>query len=303
MPTRSCIDPARLSARNLGTPMRRLRGAAIVIALLASLAFSGSAMAGTPISWLTVNQANGWGAGTVTSTPSGIQCGSTCRVYFNAGTSVTLTAVASAGSAFARWSWRVQRHLPDLHRRPERGHVGHRYVRSRVSGAARRGHRGQRHILGSVYYLRCGNNSYYSCWAYLAEGSDITLQAVPADHWVFTGWSGACSGSADTCVVSMSEARSVTAIFTPLYRARVLTDGSGLGSVTSSPGGIDCGGGGACEAEFVERHRAHADRGGQARLDIHWLGERGRRHLQRHVADLHHHHGLTRTGRWRTSNG
>jgi hypothetical protein len=46
----------------------------------------------------------GTGTGTVTSTPAGINCGSTCSAPFAYGTAVTLTAAPAQGSAFAGWS-------------------------------------------------------------------------------------------------------------------------------------------------------------------------------------------------------
>jgi hypothetical protein len=46
----------------------------------------------------------GNGTGTVTSNPSGIDCGSTCTASFKSGTKVTLTAAAASGSTFAGWS-------------------------------------------------------------------------------------------------------------------------------------------------------------------------------------------------------
>jgi len=52
---------------------------------------------------LTVSKA-GSGSGTVTSSPSGINCGATCSASFAAGTMVTLTAAADAGSTFTGWS-------------------------------------------------------------------------------------------------------------------------------------------------------------------------------------------------------
>jgi hypothetical protein len=52
---------------------------------------------------LSVSKA-GTGSGTVTSNPSGINCGSTCSAQFNSGTQVTLTATAASGSTFAGWS-------------------------------------------------------------------------------------------------------------------------------------------------------------------------------------------------------
>lgn len=46
----------------------------------------------------------GSGAGTVTSTPAGIQCGVTCSTMFDFGTTVTLSAEPMGDSTFAGWS-------------------------------------------------------------------------------------------------------------------------------------------------------------------------------------------------------
>src|SRR5215204_4793377 len=47
---------------------------------------------------------NGRGSGTVTSSPSGISCGTTCSPSFSGGTTVTVTVVPASGSVFAGWS-------------------------------------------------------------------------------------------------------------------------------------------------------------------------------------------------------
>jgi PKD repeat protein len=52
---------------------------------------------------LTVTKA-GTGSGTVTSSPSGIDCGSTCSAQFTFGATVDLTATPDAGSVFDSWS-------------------------------------------------------------------------------------------------------------------------------------------------------------------------------------------------------
>lgn len=57
----------------------------------------------TPGISLTVIRA-GSGSGTVTSSPSGINCGSTCSATFTSGAVVTLTATAASGSTFAGWN-------------------------------------------------------------------------------------------------------------------------------------------------------------------------------------------------------
>jgi len=49
-------------------------------------------------------QKSGSGSGTVTSSPSGINCGSDCTETYNAGMIVTLTAMAGSGSTFEGWS-------------------------------------------------------------------------------------------------------------------------------------------------------------------------------------------------------
>ena len=46
----------------------------------------------------------GSGSGTVTSSPSGIDCGTTCTADFATGTAVTLTAVSGPASTFAGWA-------------------------------------------------------------------------------------------------------------------------------------------------------------------------------------------------------
>ena len=45
----------------------------------------------------------GTGAGTISSQPTGIDCGKTCSATFDEGTGVTLTAAAAAGSEFGGW--------------------------------------------------------------------------------------------------------------------------------------------------------------------------------------------------------
>jgi hypothetical protein len=47
---------------------------------------------------------NGTGTGTVTSSPAGINCGTTCNSAFAFGTNVTLTATPATGSLFAGWA-------------------------------------------------------------------------------------------------------------------------------------------------------------------------------------------------------
>jgi virginiamycin B lyase len=47
---------------------------------------------------------SGGGSGTVTSSPSGINCGPTCSASFDTGRQITLSVAAASGSTFAGWS-------------------------------------------------------------------------------------------------------------------------------------------------------------------------------------------------------
>ena len=58
--------------------------------------------------------------------------------------------------------------------------------------------------------IDCGNG----CSAAFAPNTVITLTATPTAGSLFSGWSGACTGSTNSCQVTMDAAKSVTATFT-----------------------------------------------------------------------------------------
>jgi len=88
--------------------------------------------------------------------------------------------------------------------------------------------------------IKCGND----CTQTYTSGTTVTLTAKASRGSTFGGWSGACTGTG-SCVVSMTEARSVTATFTTGgssgFVLTVTKAGAGSGTVTSSPAGIKCG--------------------------------------------------------------
>ncbi len=81
-------------------------------------------------------------------------------------------------------------------------------------------------------------------------GTVVTLTAAPSITSTFTGWSGRCSGTG-LCVVTMTANTNVTATFTAITRALTVNlTGTGSGSVTSAPAGINCPAG-LCSTGFV----------------------------------------------------
>jgi hypothetical protein len=82
----------------------------------------------------------------------------------------------------------------------------------------------------------------------LDNGATVSVLAVPAAGFAFSSWSGACSGVAPSCVLSVGAETTATATF---VRAtlRVSAAVTGKGKVTSSPAGIACPG--ACKTAFA----------------------------------------------------
>lgn len=186
------------------------------------------------------------GSGTVTSSPAGINCGSTCSASFSGDSSVVLTASPLAGYVFAGWSGACSGTasctvVMDSSKNVVAEFVpGFRLTTSRIGSGT---------VTSSPAGINCGT----TCSASFSSGTRVVLTASPARGYVFAGWSGACSGT-DPCTVVMDSAKSVTATFTliaPPPNAYVLTvNKSGSGTVTSSPAGINCGA--TCSASFSD---------------------------------------------------
>jgi hypothetical protein len=195
---------------------------------------------------LTVGK-DGTGSGSVTSNPAGIVCGATCADDFANGATVTLTAVAAAGSSFTGWSGACSGASAtctvtlDVARS-----VTATFTLLPVQITVAKAGLGSGSVTSSPAGIDCGT----TCSASLANGTTVTLTAVAAAGSSFTGWSGACSGASATCTVTLSVARSVTATFALLpVHLTVTKDGTGSGTVKSTPAEIACGL--TCEADFT----------------------------------------------------
>ena len=175
------------------------------------------------------------GTGTVTSSPSGINCGADCSETYNDGTSVTLTATPGVGQGFTGWG----------------GACSGTSTTCTLSMTAARSVSATFAPLptyqldvavtgsGSVTSSPSGINCGADCLETYVAGTVVTLSQTPASGFEFAGWSGACTGTGP-CSVTMDAAKSVTATFTPIQRT-LTTNVVGSGSVTSSPAGVDCG--------------------------------------------------------------
>ena len=190
----------------------------------------------------------GTGAGTVTGAGGAVDCGATCNALFSAGVTVTLTAAASAGSAFTGWSGACAGTATTCAVRMDRAQAvtaTFTSLRTYPLTVTRSG-TGAGTVVSSPAGIQCGA----TCSALFGADAVVTLYATPAGGSAFHGWSGACAGYQSACVLTMSSAREATAIFlSGLPQLTIVKSGTGAGTVTSSPAGIDCGA--TCTARFA----------------------------------------------------
>ena len=201
----------------------------------------------TQIFPLTVNP-TGDGAGSVASSPVGIDCGAVCSANFNSGTPVTLTATAAPGSTFTGWSGggcsgtgpcNITISAPTM--------VTAGFARFPVLTVSESGDGA---VTSNPTGINCGPAAA-QCSAAFAPGTTVTLTATPGGGAMFAGWvGGGCSGTGG-CTVTLTAATTVSATFVPIGAAVLTVSESGDGTVTSNPPGINCGpGAGQCSATF-----------------------------------------------------
>jgi Divergent InlB B-repeat domain/Putative Ig domain len=180
----------------------------------------------------------GDGSGSVSSSPGGIdRCGApggSCQASFEDATTVTLTPSPGSGSTFAGWTGG--------------GCSGTGPCVTSLTGDTRVTARFDKKVsaptlrtltvdlngggLGSVTDAGGAISCPGSCAHGFADGTRVTLTALPGKGSRFTGWSGGgCSGT-DTCEVALGADQTVTANFsktppqTRILKARISKDGT-----------------------------------------------------------------------------
>ncbi|CAK0780704.1 hypothetical protein CCP4SC76_7560004 [Gammaproteobacteria bacterium] len=170
---------------------------------------------------ITVNKS---GNGTVTSSPTGINCGSTCSASFASGTSLTLTASPASGYTFAGWSGDCSGVSACTVSMTATKNVTATFTA--VTFMLSVSKIGSGTVTSSPTGINCGS----TCSANLASGASMTLTATPATGSTFAGWSGACTNSSGTCALTMDATKNVMATFTD-----TLNNLSSTNSATAKP--------------------------------------------------------------------
>lgn len=184
----------------------------------------------------------GNGTGSVTS-PVGLNCVITagitsgnCSVNVTDGSSVTLTASATSPNSFRAWSGDCASSTGNTctltmntNRAP-----GARFDAPVPLTATPNG-TGNGSILASgvIACTRTNNVNTGTCSSNVNFGTVVTLTASAGSFSTFTGWTGACTGSASTCQVTMDQARTVGATFTrQIFMVNLVLNGTGTGGVS-----------------------------------------------------------------------
>ena len=149
--------------------------------------------------------------GKVTSSPSGIDCGSACLAGFNSGTQVVLQAVPEPGYVFSGWggscasfgsgactlTMTANRSVTASFATVNPGEYS---LTVSVTGSGS--------VTSSPSGISCGS----SCSHSYSSGTSVSLTAAAASGYQFSGWYGPCSGTG-SCVVTMDKVQLVTAKF------------------------------------------------------------------------------------------
>jgi phospholipase C len=163
----------------------------------------------------------GAGAGTVTSSPAGINCSNSstsgCTASFTQGTAVTLSATPITNDTFVGWSGgctgaancSVTLSAASSVTATFGGSLPppNSYQLTVVLAGA-----GAGTVTSSPTGISCSNSSTATCTASFTQGTAVTLSAAPITNDTFAGWSGGCTGTTN-CSVTLSAASSVTATF------------------------------------------------------------------------------------------
>lgn len=155
-------------------------------------------------------QVNVVGSGVVSSTPAGIDCGSTCDALFGLNETVRLTPVPADGYTFNGWSGACSGMGDCDVLMTEAKAVTATFVPVTYPVSVHIAGTGSGAVAGTPSDIDC---SVGTCTGFFDHGTSVRLDAVASIGSSFDGWSGACTGT-DTCEFTVTGSREVTATFT-----------------------------------------------------------------------------------------
>lgn len=183
---------------------------------------------------LTVSK-TGNGSGTITTNPAGINCGNDCSGNYDLDSEVTLTATPGGSSVFSGWSGDPDCSDGVVTMSSAKSCTATFTVQVLRTLTVTKSGSGSGTVTSNPSGIDCGSD----CNQQYNNNTQVTLTATPNSGSTFAGWSG--NSDCSDGVVTMNANKSCTATFSPSFTLTVSKAGTGAGTVTSSPTGINCG--------------------------------------------------------------
>lgn len=156
----------------------------------------------------------GLGGGSIVSNPAGLNCSAPCTRSFNNNSSIVLTAVPNAVSAFSGWSGACTGTMASTTLMVANGSTCTatftllpQFPLTVVPAGT-----GSGNVTSSPPGINCSP----TCTANFVQTTSITLTATPTPVSAFGGWSGTCTGTSLTTTFTMNASSTCTATFTPI---------------------------------------------------------------------------------------
>jgi hypothetical protein len=188
---------------------------------------------------VTVNR-SGTGSGTITSSPTAINCANDCSATYVKDTTVSLTAVAAAGSAFAGWSGNADCSDGSITVNADinctatfnltSAYTLTTNIANEITSSGSAGGR----IISNPIGIDCGTD----CTETYPSGRVVTLAPIAAANSKFAGWTGDADCT-DGSVI-MYSSKTCTAKFA-IAAVILSVSKQGKGKIASATSGIDCG--------------------------------------------------------------
>ena len=191
---------------------RSALGLAIGFALVSAGCGSFQSQDSTSVAALSLVVAGDFSGGSIVSQPAGIDCGSVCSSVFDTGTKVDLTVTTSDSSDFVGWEGACTGSSPTCSLTMDAGKNVTATFRSKNNRAnldVSLGGAGGGSVSSQPFGIQCAG----SCSGGFDKGTMLTLTAVPDSTSVFSGWTGACTGAARTCTLTLTADVQVNANF------------------------------------------------------------------------------------------
>ena len=160
------------------------------------------------------------GNGNVSSADKAISCPSKCTAAYAQGSLTTVTAKAGSNSSFTNWTGACTgAALTCMVTVTDAVNAGAVFTANAPSGGGgggttqftvQVGRSNSGTVISDVAGLNCGS----ACSAKYDSGATLRLTATPLAGKAFVNWAGACTGTSNTCALTVNGNLSITAVFT-----------------------------------------------------------------------------------------